>query len=192
MDQKEEKVKLLEKQIQYETKMYADYYTKKDQELEASEKLIVGKMKKFKEQTVAKMEVIEKEREEMDRINKELFKKVEERDQELKARREELETLRKAKTNDAAQTLGSGKLNEMESQIAALKQREAALEELNAQLQAKCSMLQDQSEGAEQAQRTLQRQNSQLLMSKNPQAKTQYLDKQKAEMNNLKKENQQF
>ena len=29
-------------------------------------------------------------------------------------------------------------------------------------------------------------------MSKNPSAKTQYLDKQKAEMNNLKKENLKF
>ena len=53
-------------------------------------------------------------------------------------------------------------------------------------------MLQDEYAGAEQATRSLQRQNSQILMSKNPQAKTQYLDKQKTEMNNLKKENLNF
>ncbi len=53
-------------------------------------------------------------------------------------------------------------------------------------------MLQDELKGAEDGQAALGRQNSKLLVTNNPQAKTQYLDKQRSEMNLMKKENIRF
>ena len=49
-------------------------------------------------------------------------------------------------------------------------------------------MLEQQIRAAEAGQASLSRQNSQLLVSKNPQAKTQYLDGLRAELNASKKE----
>ena len=103
--------------------MYAEHYSKKDQELEISEKLM-EKMRKMKEEVTAKMDVVYKERDEMDRINKELFQRIEERDQELKSVREALKALKNAKNNDAFLSMGSGKINEMKDQIDELKKRE--------------------------------------------------------------------
>lgn len=60
------------------------------------------------------------------------------------------------------------------------------------QLQSQVDMLQDELKGAEDGQAVLVRQNSKLLVNNNPLAKTQYLDKQKTEMNQLKKENIRF
>ena len=49
-------------------------------------------------------------------------------------------------------------------------------------------MLEQQIRSAEASHASLSRQNSQLLVSNNPSAKAQYLDKQRAELNEYKKE----
>ena len=83
-------------------------------------------------------------------------------------------------------------LRQLRDENTSLKQKEQANKEANLQLQAKLDMLQDELRGAEDGQAALGRQNSRLLVNNNPQAKAQYLDKQRAELNALKKENIRF
>ena len=96
-----------------------------------------------------------------------------------------------AKANDKLAQLSEKAAKEMRTlrdNNEALKAREALLAKQLAEKDAVVSMLQEQVRTAETEQSNLGKQNSKLMMSKNPQAKTQYLDSLRNELNGAKKE----
>lgn len=96
-----------------------------------------------------------------------------------------------AKANDKLAQLTEKAAKEMRSlreNNQTLKAHEAHLTNQVAEKDAMISMLQEQVRTAETDKSNLGRQNSKLMMSKNPQAKTQYLDSLRTELNSSKKE----
>ena len=149
-------------------------------------------MIKYKDMVKSKLEKIQTECAEKDRIKEELVKKLKEKEHSIMLLNSDLEELKKQSTHAYMTQQVTAQIRELQEENTSLKQVEHVNKEQIMQLQSNLNMLQDDLKGAEEGQAALGKQNSKLLIANNPQAKTQYLDKQRNEMNLLKKDNVRF
>ena len=149
-------------------------------------------MIKYKDMVKSKLEKIQVECAEKDRIKEELVKKLREKEHAIMLLNSDLEELKKQTTHAYMTAQVTAQIRELQEENKGLKQVEHVNKEQIMQLQSNLNMLQDELKGAEEGQVALGRQNSKLLVANNPQAKTTYLDKQRNEMTQLKKDNIRF
>ena len=148
-------------------------------------------MFKFKDQVREKFEENKRLMDAKTADNESLREKLQAKQAIIEQLQSKAKEMIEAKANDKLAQLTEKAAKEMRSlreNNQTLKAHEAHLTNQIAEKDAMISMLQEQVRTAETDKSNLGKQNSKLMVSKNPQAKTQYLDSLRTELNSSKKE----